>query len=231
MSAARVPSQRPGDRVKRMLDILVAGLGLVCALPLLLVLAALVRWRLGGPVLFTQERGGWRGTTFRLYKFRTMRDLFDPDGDLLPDHERITPLGAWLRRTSLDELPSLWNVVRGDMSLVGPRPLLARYLERYSEEEQRRHDVKPGITGWAQVNGRNAITWEEKFRHDIWYVEHQSLRLDFLILWKTFLLLLRGADVNHNTGTTMPEFFGHTQSNHSQRPQGSSLVGTQRTPL
>ena len=203
---------------KRLLDIVVSFVGLVCVSPILLVLALMIRWKLGGPVLFRQKRGGYKGSVFLLCKFRTMQDLFDEDGQPLPDEQRLTSFGKWLRRTSLDELPTLWNVLRGEMSLVGPRPLLATYLERYTAEECRRHDAKPGITGWAQIHGRNAITWSEKFRYDVWYVTHQSFRLDLWILWKTVTLVLRRDGVEHSSGVTMPEFQGSSQ------PTGTSVI-------
>jgi len=171
--------------MKRLFDFTAALLGLIAlALPLL-VLMALIRRRLGSPVFFRQTRPGLHGRPFEMVKFRTMTDVCGPDGALLPDAERLTPFGRFLRSTSLDELPELWNVLKGDMSLVGPRPLLMEYLPLYSPEQARRHAVRPGVTGWAQVNGRNAISWEEKFALDTWYVDHQSLLLDIKILWLT----------------------------------------------
>jgi lipopolysaccharide/colanic/teichoic acid biosynthesis glycosyltransferase len=163
---------------------------------------------MGSPVIFRQKRGGFANTSFDFYKFRTMTDQRDSAGNLLPDADRLTPLGAWLRKTSLDELPQLWNVVRGDMSLVGPRPLLDKYLCRYDATQRRRHDVRPGITGWAQVNGRNSLSWPEKFALDVWYVENRSLKLDFQILWRTLVVMLRRDGVNHASSATMPEFLG-----------------------
>jgi lipopolysaccharide/colanic/teichoic acid biosynthesis glycosyltransferase len=171
--------------VKRSFDVVAAATGLLLCLPLLLVTALLVRLRLGRPVLFRQPRAGYRGRPFVLNKFRTMSEARDASGTLLPDSERITPLGRGLRAMSLDELPQLWNVLKGDMSLVGPRPLLLEYLPYYSTQQARRHDVRPGLTGWAQVNGRCTIGWEQKVAHDLWYVEHQSLLLDLRILART----------------------------------------------
>ncbi len=163
---------------KRLFDFLLVTVTLPVMLPLGLVVAALVRLRLGSPVLFQQQRPGLDARPFMLLKFRTMTDARDASGALLPDADRLTPFGRWLRSTSLDELPELWNVLRGEMSLVGPRPLLMQYLDRYTPEQARRHEVRPGMTGWAQVNGRNALSWERKFELDVWYVDHASLRLD-----------------------------------------------------
>lgn len=194
--------------VKRALDVGVSVAGLVVSSPLLGVLAAAIRVTMGSPVCFRQERPGRGGRPFRVVKFRTMRDT-EPGEDLLAsDAMRLTALGGWLRRTSLDELPTLWNVLSGDMSLVGPRPLLMRYLSRYSAEQARRHEVKPGMTGWAQVNGRNAISWEEKFQYDVWYVDHQSLALDLRILARTVIKVLKGEGINAEDHATMPEFMG-----------------------
>ena len=162
--------------VKRLIDIVVAGTGLLVLSPVMAVAALVIRLRLGSPVIFRQLRPGHEGRPFTLAKFRTMRDATGPDGHVLPDEERLTSFGVFLRRSSVDELPQLWNVLRGDMSLVGPRPLLMAYLPLYSREQARRHHVRPGITGWAQVNGRNALSWEDKFRLDVWYVDNQSLR-------------------------------------------------------
>lgn len=194
--------------MKRILDLaLVIGTAPLW-LPLLLALAALVRLRLGHPVIFRQSRPGKHGIPFVLLKFRTMTNARNPDGALLPDEQRLTPFGRFLRSSSLDELPELINVLRGEMSLVGPRPLLTRYLERYTPEQARRHEVQPGITGWAQVNGRNAITWEEKFKLDVWYVDHHSLGLDLRILALTLLRVLRRQDISAPGEATMPEFLG-----------------------
>jgi len=193
---------------KRALDLCVSVPALVLASPLIALVGLAVRWRLGTPVVFRQERPGWREKPFLLFKFRTMVDARDAAGNLLPDADRLPPFGIFLRRTSLDELPQLWNVVRGDMSLVGPRPLMMRYIGRYSPEQSRRHDVLPGITGWAQVNGRNDIPWERKFELDVWYVDHVSLWVDLKILWLTLLKTLRGAGVSASGHATMPEFEG-----------------------
>jgi sugar transferase EpsL len=188
--------------LKRLIDFLGALMALVVLAPLFAVVALLVRVKLGAPVLFRQRRPGRGGMIFELVKFRTMTDGRDADGGLLPDAERLTGFGRWLRATSLDELPELWNVLRGDMSLVGPRPLLVQYLDRYTPVQARRHEVRPGLTGWAQVNGRNAQTWEDRFRLDVWYVDHRSLRLDCRILALTVWKVLRRdgvADVGHAT--------------------------------
>jgi lipopolysaccharide/colanic/teichoic acid biosynthesis glycosyltransferase len=176
--------------------------------PLLLVIATLVRLFLGHPVLFTQERPGYLGKPFRLYKFRSMTDKRDEQGALLPDAERLTPLGHFLRSYSLDELPELFNVLRGEMSLVGPRPLLLQYLERYTPGQARRHEVFPGIAGWAQVNGRNALTWEDKFRFDVWYVDHWSLWLDIKILCMIPVIVLKREGISQPGHATAEEFMG-----------------------
>ena len=194
--------------MKRLLDFTSALLGLVLlALPLL-VLMALVRTKLGSPVFFRQTRPGLQGRPFEMVKFRTMTDECGPDGVLLPDAERLTPFGRFLRATSLDELPELWNVLRGDMSLVGPRPLLMEYLPLYTPEQARRHEVRPGVTGWAQVNGRNALSWEEKFALDVWYVDHQSLALDVRILWLTARKVLAREGISAAGEATMGRFTG-----------------------
>lgn len=168
--------------MKRLFDIFVSAAALVLFGPLMLFVGWMIRRKLGWPVLFRQTRPGRHGTPFQMVKFRTMRDTTGPDGQPLPDSERMTPFGSFLRSTSLDELPELWNVLKGDMSLVGPRPLLMEYLTLYSPEQARRHEVRPGVTGWAQINGRNALSWEEKFRLDVWYVDNQSFWLDLKIL-------------------------------------------------
>jgi lipopolysaccharide/colanic/teichoic acid biosynthesis glycosyltransferase len=193
---------------KRWLDLVACLAAAVPLAPALLALALLVRLRLGRPVLFRQERPGRDGRPFTLLKLRTMRDLRDAAGEPLPDERRLGPLGRFLRRSSLDELPELWNVLRGDMSLVGPRPLLLEYLPRYSPEQARRHEVRPGITGWAQVNGRNALTWEEKFAHDVWYADHLSLGLDLRILGRTLLAVVRRQGIHAEGHATMPKFQG-----------------------
>ena len=188
MADVRTPVRRPGwwpGWPKRAFDLVAASVGLVLLTPLLGVTALAIRLLLGGPVIFAQRRPGRHGRPFILYKFRTMSGARAADGGLLPDRNRLTRLGRFLRQTSLDELPELVNVIRGDMSLVGPRPLLMEYLPRYTREQARRHDVRPGITGWAQLNGRNTLRWERRFELDVWYVEHQSLRLDVWILLLT----------------------------------------------
>lgn len=197
---------------KRVLDCVTACVLLLLLSPLLLVVALSVASRLGRPVLFRQERPGLHGRPFELLKFRTMNEARDAMGVLLPDAERLTPFGRMLRKLSLDELPTLWNVARGDMSLVGPRPLLMRYLERYSEDQARRHEVRPGVTGWAQVSGRNALSWDEKFAHDVWYVDHASFILDLRILFKTIWVVFRRHGVSHGGHATMPEFRGRNRS-------------------
>ncbi len=194
--------------MKRIFDVSVAAVALALFAPLMGLIAVLIYWRMGSPVLFRQVRPGLHGRAFTLYKFRTMCAAFDDRGHSLTDLQRVTALGRWLRRWSLDELPQLWNVLKGDMSLVGPRPLLMEYLPLYTPEQARRHEVKPGITGWAQVNGRNAITWEEKFALDVWYVEHQSFALDMKILWLTVLKVVCREGINASDTETMPVFRG-----------------------
>lgn len=194
--------------MKRLLDILLAGGALLVFSPVLVVLALLIRRQMGPPALFRQVRPGLHGEPFEMMKFRTMRNALGADGQPLPDAERLTPLGRFLRSTSLDELPELWNVVRGDMSLVGPRPLLMEYLPRYSAEQARRHDVRPGLTGWAQVNGRNALSWEEKFALDIWYVDNRSVWLDIRIIWLTVVKVLQRDGISAEGEATMAKFEG-----------------------
>ena len=193
---------------KRIFDLTLTIPGLLLISPLLLVIAILVRLFLGHPVLFTQERPGYLGKPFRLYKFRSMTDKRDKQGAMLPDAERLTPLGRFLRSYSLDELPELFNVLRGEMSLVGPRPLLLQYLERYTPGQARRHEVFPGIAGWAQVNGRNTLTWEDKFRFDVWYVDHWSLGLDMHILLATIWKTLKREGISQEGHATAEEFWG-----------------------
>ncbi len=194
--------------MKRLFDLMAATLGLLLlALPLA-VIAWQVRQKLGRPVFFCQLRPGLNGQPFQMVKFRTMTDERGPDESLLPDSIRLTAFGRFLRTTSLDELPELWNVLKGDMSLVGPRPLLMEYLPLYTPEQARRHEVRPGITGWAQVNGRNAISWEEKFALDVWYVDHRSLWLDVRILWKTVKKVLVREGISAEGDVTMPKFEG-----------------------
>lgn len=200
-------SGSPYDPVKRGIDLLMGGSLLLLTLPVQLVVAVLVRWKLGAPVLFRQERPGKNEVLFQLVKFRTMIHP-DPARGLVSDAERLTPLGSALRSTSLDELPSLWNVVRGDMSLVGPRPLLPRYLARYSPEQRRRHEVRPGLTGLAQVSGRNSLTWNLKFEKDLEYIEMRSLGLDIRIICRTLAQVVRREGVAARGVATMPEFHG-----------------------
>ncbi len=197
------------DAVKRGIDVVGAGIALVLLSPVLAIVALLVRLRMGSPVLFRQERPGRNGKPFEMLKFRTMTDRRDASGALLPDDARLTGLGRFLRRSSLDELPELVNVVAGDMSLVGPRPLLMQYLPLYSPEQARRHEVRPGVTGWAQVNGRNALTWDEKFALDVWYVDHRSTRLDVEILAKTVSQVFGGHGVSAPGHATMEPFRGN----------------------
>ncbi len=194
--------------IKRLLDITFVSIGVIIISPILLITAILVRTKLGSPILFRQERPGYQGKTFMMYKFRTMTDDLDSNGNLLPDRDRLTPFGKLLRSTSLDELPELFNVLKGDMSLIGPRPLLTRYLERYTPEQARRHQAKPGITGWAQINGRNAISWEEKFKLDTWYIDNISFWLDCKILLLTFSKVLKRSDISQTNNATMEEFMG-----------------------
>ena len=197
---------------KRLLDLALSIPILVLLSPVLGLVAALVRLSFGCPVLFLQERPGLHGQPFSLYKFRTMTDDRDETGNLLPDSARLTSFGRFLRSTSLDELPALINVLRGDMSLVGPRPLLPQYLPGYDEEAYRRHDVLPGLTGWAQINGRNAISWEEKFALDVWYVDNMSLWLDMRIIFLTIWTILRREGISQEGQTTMDEFMGRREN-------------------
>jgi lipopolysaccharide/colanic/teichoic acid biosynthesis glycosyltransferase len=194
---------------KRILDFTVTAIGLLVISPLLFFITLLLFFANGGKPFFYQERPGKGARIFRLYKFKTMNDRKDAEGKLLPDADRLTRVGRLIRSLSLDELPQLWNVLKGDMSLVGPRPLLVRYLPRYNERQARRHEVRPGITGWAQVNGRNAIGWEEKFELDVYYVDHLSLALDLKILWLTFLKVLRREGINAAPDRPMEEFLGN----------------------
>lgn len=194
--------------LKRFLDILISSCLLILLSPLFLLIALIVYLGMGRPVIFSQLRPGVKGKPFKMYKFRTMTEATDDKGNLLPDDERLTSVGRFLRETSLDELPELFNVLKGDMSLVGPRPLLMQYLPRYTSEQARRHEVKPGVTGWAQVNGRNALTWEEKFKLDVWYVDNWSLWLDIKILFITLLKVLKREGISADGCATMPEFMG-----------------------
>ncbi len=197
--------------MKRLLDIVIAAVTLLLLSPILLVVAIAICLVDGWPILFRQLRPGWHGRPFRLCKFRTMSSGQDGGDELLPDGERLTRLGRFLRITSLDELPTLWNVLIGEMSVVGPRPLLMGYLPLYSPEQSRRHAMRPGVTGWAQVNGRNAISWEQKFAYDVWYVDHWTLGLDLKILAKTFVNVLRAEGVNQPGQATMEKFRGSTR--------------------
>jgi sugar transferase EpsL len=194
--------------------------------PLMAVVALLVWWKLGCPILFLQQRPGYRGRAFTLMKFRTMSYSRDASGKLLPDAQRLGTFGQWLRRTSLDELPEVINVLRGDMSLVGPRPLLVQYLTRYSPEQARRHEVPPGLTGWAQVNGRNAISWDQRFKLDVWYVDHRNLWLDLRILALTVRKVLAAKDISSPGEATMPEFLG----NMAESKDASSPCSEEPTP-
>jgi sugar transferase EpsL len=198
----------PARWLKRGLDVVGATAGLVTFAPLIGATAIAVRLSMGGPVFFRQTRPGYKGRPFDVVKFRTMKDSKDPQGNLRPDAERLTRVGSFMRSASLDELPQLWNVLKGDMSLVGPRPLLMQYLPRYSKEQQRRHDVPPGITGWAQVNGRNTVDWPQRFALDVWYVDNWSLWLDAKILAKTMWKAVRREGISREGHVTMTEFMG-----------------------
>lgn len=193
---------------KRLFDFLISLVLLLVLSPLILILGVIIWINMGWPVIFAQARPGLHGKIFRLYKFRSMRNACDRDGNSLPDDQRLTRLGKFMRSTSLDELPEFFNVIKGEMSLVGPRPLLIAYLDRYTPEQARRHDVLPGITGWAQVNGRNAISWEEKFKLDVWYVDHQSFLLDVKILLMTAGKVFKRESINAPGSATAPEFMG-----------------------
>lgn len=199
--------------LKRLLDIIIASIALILLSPLYAFVAYKVKKNLGSPVLFRQVRPGLHGKPFEMIKFRTMKDAVDEQGNSLPDSERLTPFGQMLRSTSLDEMPELWNVIKGDMSIVGPRPLLMEYLPLYSPEQAKRHDVRPGMTGHAQVNGRNAIDWEEKFKLDTWYVENHSILLDFKIMFKTVHKVLAKDDISAEGEATMSKFTGTKTDN------------------
>ena len=194
---------------KRLFDIIASASGLIILSPVFLILAYLIRKNLGAPVFFTQERPGKDGKPFKMIKFRSMRDAVDKDGNPLPDSERLTPFGKKLRAASLDELPELWNVLKGDMSLVGPRPLLMSYLPLYNDFQFRRHEMRPGVTGWAQINGRNAISWDEKFAYDIWYIDHFSLWFDMKILFLTIKKVFIKEGISAEGEATMPYFTGN----------------------
>ncbi|WP_324291572.1 sugar transferase [Corallococcus sp. BB11-1] len=212
-----------GRLLKRCIDVVAAGLGLVCLSPVMAATALFVRVTMGRPVLFRQQRPGLEGRLFTVLKFRSMLDAMDAQGQVLPDEQRLTWAGRLLRSTSLDELPQLWNVLRGDMSLVGPRPLLVEYLPRYSAEQARRHDVLPGITGWAQINGRNALHWDERFRMDVWYVDHWSLALDFKVLALTVLRVLQRQGISFVSDATMHKFAGNA-AEQEQRPEPNVMA-------
>lgn len=197
--------------LKRIIDIAVSLLALVLLLPVIAILAAVIRQKLGSPILFRQLRPGIDGEPFEMFKFRTMSDAVDRNGNTLPDSQRLSKFGKLLRASSLDELPELWNVLKGEMSLVGPRPLLVEYLPLYNTHQYRRHEVRPGITGWAQVNGRNAISWDEKFRLDVWYVDNRSVFLDAKILCLTFIKVFRRDGISAEGEVTMTKFTGNDQ--------------------
>ncbi len=201
---------------KRFFDLVLVIPGLILISPMLLLVAIVAKFKIGSPVLFLQERPGIHGKIFRMIKFRSMRNDRDVNGELLPDEVRLVPFGKLLRATSLDEFPELWNVIKGEMSLVGPRPLLAKYLDRYNPTQARRHEVRPGITGWAQINGRNAITWEEKFDYDVWYVDNLSFFLDVKILALTVLKVFKRSGTSAEGHATMPEFLGTTTTNKQE---------------
>lgn len=194
--------------MKRAFDFLIALMAILLLWPIMLIITMLIWRQLGRPIFFCQQRPGLHGKPFKIYKFRTMSSSCDDKGALLPDHDRMTPLGTFLRRFSLDELPQLFNVVIGDLSLVGPRPLLMEYLPLYSDEQARRHNVRPGISGWAQVNGRNAVSWEEKFKFDVWYVDNQSFYLDVKIILMTLLKVIRSDGISHEGHVTTDKFKG-----------------------
>ncbi|MFP3123375.1 sugar transferase [Ectobacillus funiculus] len=198
--------------MKRLFDLITSLLFLVLLLPITIIVAIFVRIKLGSPIIFKQQRPGLHGKPFYLYKFRTMTDAKGPNGKLLPDHIRLTSFGKFLRKCSLDEVPQLINVVKGDISLVGPRPLLMEYLPLYSKEQAKRHDVRPGITGWAQVNGRNSISWDEKFKLDVWYVKNQSFLLDMKILFLTVIKVFKSEGINQSGHVTMEAFTGTKSS-------------------
>jgi sugar transferase EpsL len=209
LEGTKLELQKPD--MKRFFDILVAALILLAFLPILLLVSVAVYMWLGRPILFRQVRPGRHAKPFQIIKFRTMRNAIDKQGHQLGDRERLTPFGRFLRASSLDELPELWNVLRGDMSLVGPRPLLQEYLPLYSARQARRHEVRPGITGWAQVNGRNALSWDEKFELDVWYVDNRSFALDMKILWRTIAAVLRRDGISNDGHVTMPPFRGSSE--------------------
>lgn len=195
--------------MKRSIDVSGSIIGLLLFSPIIAVTALLVRLLIGSPIIFKQQRPGLHGRPFFMYKFRTMTDERDAKGELLPDKERVTSLGKAIRKLSIDELPQLWNVLKGDMSFVGPRPLLMEYLPLYNERQAKRHEVRPGITGWAQVNGRNSISWQEKFELDVWYVENHSLFLDLKVIWLTLLMVVKSEGINEAGQATATRFYGN----------------------
>lgn len=201
--------------IKRLLDFTLSLLAMIVLSPILLITAIFVRIKLGSPVIFHQERPGKEGKIFRLYKFRSMTYERDEDGNLLSDEIRLTPFGKKLRSTSLDELPELWNILRGDMSIIGPRPLLVKYLPLYNEEQRHRHDVRPGLTGWAQVHGRNLLSWEDKFRYDVWYTQHVRFLTDVRIVFLTVKCIFAREGISSETSATMEEFSGVKESTHA----------------
>ena len=196
---------------KRLFDITLSLILIILFSPLYIIVSLLILIKMGSPILFRQKRPGLKEKIFSIYKFRTMTNEVDENGELLPDEKRLVGIGKFIRSTSLDELPQIFNVLKGDMSFVGPRPLLIEYLPFYNEKQKKRHNVRPGITGWAQVNGRNAISWEQKFEYDVWYVEHQSFWLDIKILWLTFLKVVKRSDISSDTSATMEKFEGSKQ--------------------
>ncbi|MDO9265519.1 MAG: undecaprenyl phosphate N,N'-diacetylbacillosamine 1-phosphate transferase [Sulfurimonas sp.] len=197
--------------LKSLLDKLLALFLIILLLPIYIIVSLLICWKMGQPILFRQKRPGYKEKIFGIYKFRTMTNEKDINGELLLDEQRLVGVGKFIRGTSLDELPQLFNVLKGEMSFVGPRPLLIEYLSLYNDEQKRRHDVKPGITGWAQVNGRNAISWEQKFEYDVWYVDNQSFWLDMKILWMTFLKVVKRSDISSSSSATMEKFRGNNK--------------------
>ena len=199
--------------LKRFFDICVAFIGLILLFPLIALLALLILLKMGRPILYCQTRPGLHGSPFTIYKFRTMQNTRNAAGELEADEKRLSSFGQFLRAASLDEIPELWNVLRGEMSLVGPRPLLMQYLSRYTVEQMRRHEVKPGITGWAQVRGRNAVSWEDRFKLDVWYVDHRNFWLDLKILWLTMFKTLKREGISAANHVTMPEFKGSSDRN------------------
>ena len=194
--------------IKRLFDITLALILIIIFLPFYIIVSILILTKMGSPILFRQQRPGLNGNIFGIYKFRTMTNEKDKNGNLLPDEQRLLGLGITIRSLSLDELPQIFNVLKGEMSFVGPRPLLIEYLDRYNDTQKRRHDVKPGITGWAQVNGRNAISWKQKFEYDVWYVDNQSFWLDIKIPWMTFLKVVKRSDISSDSSATMEKFMG-----------------------